>query len=65
MHYVVCKVDPGNHAKVLREPVESEDRAYERAAALLASHEAFACVIEDDNGIVADDAEVAKRCASL
>jgi hypothetical protein len=65
MYYLVCKLDPGDHAKVRKEAVETEDRAFERARTLLTSGEAFACVIEDDNGTIADDAEVAERCASL
>jgi len=62
MYYLVCKIDPQNHAKVRKEPFATEDQAIDRACALLASGEAFACVLEDDKGSVADDAEVAERC---
>jgi hypothetical protein len=65
MYYLVCKIDPQNHAKVKKESFETEKEAVERASALLKSGEAFACVLEDDNGVVADDAEVAQRCASI
>ncbi len=65
MFYVVSKLDPKNHAKVRKEGFETEELASERACSLLASREVFACVIEDDNGnIIANDAEVAERCAS-
>jgi hypothetical protein len=47
---------------VRKEPFATEDQAVDKARALLASGEAFACVLEDDNGIVADDAEIAERC---
>jgi hypothetical protein len=61
MYYLASKVDPENHAKVRKEPFATEDQAIDRARALLASGEAFACVLEDDHGTVADDAEVAER----
>lgn len=61
-YYLVSKIDPKNHAKVLKERFETEDQAIDRARALLASGEAFACVLEDDNGTIADNAEVAERC---
>ena len=62
MYYLVSKVDPKNHANVLKEPFSTEDEAIERARALLASGKAFACVLEDENGTIADDAEVPERC---
>lgn len=62
MYYLVSKVDRTNHAKVRKEPFATEDQAIERARRLLASGEAFSCVLEDDNGTVADDVEVAERC---
>lgn len=62
MYYLVSKVDRTNHAKVRKEPFATEDQAIDRACALLASGEAFACVLEDDAGMVADDDEIAKRC---
>jgi hypothetical protein len=62
MYYLVSKIDGTNHAKVRKEPFATEDQAIDRARGLLASGEAFACVLEDDNGTVADDAEVAERC---
>ncbi len=62
MYYLVSKIDRTNHAKVRKEPFATEDQAIDRARGLLASGEAFACVLEDDNGTVADDAEVAERC---
>jgi hypothetical protein len=65
MYYLTCKLDPKDHARVLKEPFETEEQAISRACALLSSSEAFACVLEDENGTIADDAEVAKRCASL
>ncbi len=65
MYYIVCKLDPNNHGKVMKEPFGTEEEAMEKACALLTSGEAFACVLEDDNGTVADDAEVAKRCGLL
>jgi hypothetical protein len=65
MYYLVCKLDPKDHAKFLKEPFETEEEAVARAHVLLTSGEAFACVLEDDSGTVADDAEVAKRCTSL
>jgi hypothetical protein len=63
MFYLTCKLDPKNHAKVRKEPFATEEQTIDRARASLASGEAFACVLEDDNGVVADDAEVAERCA--
>jgi hypothetical protein len=39
-----------NHGKVRKELFSTEDQAIERARSLLASGEAFACVLEDDNG---------------
>jgi hypothetical protein len=62
MYYLVCKADRTNHAKVRKEPFMTEDQAIDRARALLASGEVFACVLEDDDGTVADDAEIAERC---
>ena len=62
MYYLVSKIDRANHAKVRKEPFATEDQALDRARGLLASGEAFACVLEDENGTVADDAEVAERC---
>lgn len=62
MYYLASKIDRTNHAKVRKEPFATEDQAIDRARGLLASGEAFACVLEDDNGTVADDAEVAERC---
>ena len=62
MYYLVSKIDRTNHAKVRKEPFATEDQAIDRARGLLARGEAFACVLEDDNGTVADDAEVAERC---
>jgi hypothetical protein len=62
MYYIVSKIDRTNHAKVRKEPFATEDQAIDRARELLAGGEAFACVLEDDNGTVADDAEVAERC---
>ncbi len=62
MYFLVCKIDTTNHAKVLKEPFATEDEAIERARGLLASGEALACVLEDDKGTVADDAEVLERC---
>ncbi len=62
MYYLVSKLDQTNNAKVRKEPFASEDEAIDRARALLASGEAFACVLENDNGVVADDAEIAERC---
>jgi hypothetical protein len=62
MYYLVSKIDRTNHAKVRKEPFATEDQAIDRARGLLASGEAFACVLEDDNGTIADDAEVAERC---
>ena len=47
-----------------KEPFSTEDEAIDGARSLLASGEAIACVLEDDNGIVADDAEVLERCKS-
>ena len=63
MYFLVSKLDPKNHAKVRKEPFSTEDQAIDRASTLLASGEAFACVLEDENGTIADDAEVLKRCA--
>jgi len=57
MYYLVSKVDRTNHAKVRKEPFATEDQAID-----LASGEAFACVLEDDAGMIADDNEIAKRC---
>ncbi len=65
MYYLICKLDSEDHARVLKEPFETEEQAISRACALLTSGEAFTCVLEDDNGAIADDAEVAERCASL
>lgn len=65
MYFLICKLDRKNHEKVLREPFETEEQAVERASGLLASGDAFACILEDENGTVADDAELAERCASL
>jgi hypothetical protein len=62
MYYLVSKLDPKNHAKVRKEPFATEDQTIDRARALLASGEAFACVLEDDHGTVADDAEVWEQC---
>lgn len=62
MYYLVSKVDRTNHAKVRKESFATEDQAIERARRLLAGGEAFAFVLEDDNGTVADDVEVAERC---
>ena len=63
MFFLVCKIDPTNQGKVLKEPVLDRGRqAISRARGLLASGEALACVLEDDNGTVADDAEVLERC---
>jgi hypothetical protein len=62
MYYLVSKIDRTNHAKVRKEPFATEDQAVDRARGLLARGGAFACVLEDDNGTVADDAEVAERC---
>jgi len=63
MYFLVSKLDPKNHAKVRKEPFATKEQAIDRARALLASGEAFACLLEDDNGTVADDAEVLERCA--
>jgi hypothetical protein len=63
MYFLVSKLDPKNHAKVRKEQFSTEDQAIDRARTLLTSGEAFACVLEDDNGTVLDDAEVAKRCS--
>jgi hypothetical protein len=60
MFYLVSKLDPNNHAKVRKEPFETEQQAIDRARALRASGEAFAFVFEDDQGAVADDAEMLK-----
>lgn len=62
MYYLVCKLDPKEHATVLKEKFETEDAAIERARVLLTNGQCFSCVLEDDNGTVADDAEVAKLC---
>lgn len=62
MYYLICKLDPKNHAMVLKEQFVTEEQAISRACALLTSGEAFACVLDDDNGTVADDVEVAERC---
>jgi hypothetical protein len=62
MFFLICKIDPTNQGKVLKEPFSTEDEAIARARVLLASGEALACVLEDDNGTVADDAEVLERC---
>jgi hypothetical protein len=63
VYFLISKLDPKNHAKVRKEPFATEEQAIDRAHALLASGEAFACVLEDGNGTVADDAEVLERCA--
>jgi len=65
MYFLVSKLDAKNHAKVRKEPFSTEDQAIDRARGLLASGEAFVCVLEDDNGTVADDAEVSERCADI
>jgi hypothetical protein len=62
MYHLASKTDPTNHGKVLREPFATEDQAVNRARALLTSGEAFACVLDDEKGTVADDAEMAERC---
>jgi hypothetical protein len=64
MYFLVSKIDPNNYGKVRKEPFFTENEAIDRARALLTSGEAFACVLEDDNGTVADDAEVLERCKS-
>ena len=64
MYFLICKIDPTNHGKVLKEEFSSEKDAIERARGLLASGEALACVLEDEKGAVADDAEVLERCKS-
>jgi hypothetical protein len=61
MYFLVSKLDPKNHAKVRKEPFATEEQTIDRARALLANGEAFACVLENDNGTVADDAEVLER----
>lgn len=63
MYFLVSKLDPKNHAKVAKEPFSTEYQAIDRARTLLASGKAFAGVLEDDNGTIADDAEVLERCA--
>ncbi len=63
MYFLVSKLNPKNHANVLKEPFSTEDQAIDRARTLLTSGKAFACVLEDDKGTIADDAEVLKRCA--
>jgi hypothetical protein len=65
MYYLVYKIDPNNHAKVLKQQFESEVDAFEKACALLTAGEAFACALEDDKGIVADDTDVAELCEQL
>lgn len=62
MYYLVSKIDRTDHSKVRKEPFATEDQAMAMACGLLATGEAFACVLEDDNGTVADDAEVVERC---
>jgi hypothetical protein len=63
MYYLVCKLDQKNHAKVRKESFATEQEAVDRARLTLASGEAFACLLEDEYGTVADDAEMAERCA--
>jgi len=62
MYFLVSKLDPKNHANVLKESFSTEDQAIDRARTLLASSKAFTCVLEDENGTIADDAEVLRRC---
>ena len=61
MYFLVSKLDPKNHANVLKEPFSTEDQAIDRARALLATGKAFACVLEDDNGTISYPACLAQH----